>query len=241
MLRSSVALSNARQTLIKAQNAYEIGAANLRNILNMHRDEMINLTDDVVYQPFADTLEHCIDCAAQNRKDIKVSAYTLEQKELAIKMAAAGYKPTVDLSLGTSLSDQLQPLSSHSHAFTAGVNVSWNIFDSGVTRATVDTARAERDIASLTLDKDREDVDFNVRQSYYNLREAEKRIQSSEDAVNQAKEDYMIAREKYRAGEGVMLDIVDAQLALSTAELNDISAQYDYARYKASLENAMGV
>ena len=38
-----------------------------------------------------------------------------------------------------------------------------------------------------------------------------------------------------------MLDIIDAQEALSTARLNYISAQYDYARYKATVENAMGV
>ena len=38
-----------------------------------------------------------------------------------------------------------------------------------------------------------------------------------------------------------MLDIIDAQLALSTAQLNYISAQYDYARYKAEVENAMGL
>ena len=38
-----------------------------------------------------------------------------------------------------------------------------------------------------------------------------------------------------------MLDIIDTQLALSTAQLNHISAQYDYARYKAEVENAMGI
>ena len=35
-----------------------------------------------------------------------------------------------------------------------------------------------------------------------------------------------------------MLDIIDAQEALSTARLNYISAEYDYARYKATVENA---
>ena len=73
------------------------------------------------------------------------------------------------------------------------------------------------------------------------MREAEKRFNSTQDAVHQAEEDAFIAREKYRAGEGLMLDIIDAQEALSTAKLNHISAQYDYARYKATVENAMGV
>ena len=71
--------------------------------------------------------------------------------------------------------------------------------------------------------------------------EAEKRLNSTGDAVKQAEEDYFIAREKYRAGEGLMLDIIDAQEALSTARLNYISAEYDYARYKATVENAMGI
>ena len=48
------------------------------------------------------------------------------------------------------------------------------------------------------------------------------------------------AQEKYKAGEGIMLDIIDAQEALSTARQNYISAQYDYARYKAALEADMG-
>ena len=105
----------------------------------------------------------------------------------------------------------------------------------------MDTAKTARDVAQLTLQKDKEDVDLAVRQAYYNMREAEKRFVSTQDAVKQAQEDYYIAREKYRAGEGLMLDIIDAQLALSTAQLNFISAQYDYVRYKATVENAMGL
>ena len=241
VLRSAVELSNARQTLIKAQNDYEIGISTLRNILHMPQDEVVNLTDDVQYVPFTDTLASCISCAYQQRKDLAVSAYDVIQKALAIKMAEADYKPKVDIFLGTSMTNQLQPTSSHSQGVTAGVNVSWNLFDSGVTGAAVDQAKASRDAACLNLDRAKETINLAVRQDYYNMREAEKRFKSTQDATNQAKEDFMIAREKYRAGEGVMLDIIDAQLALSTAELNYISAQYDYARYKAALKNAMGI
>ena len=66
------------------------------------------------------------------------------------------------------------------------------------------------------------------------------RYGKTETAIKQAEEDYFIAQEKYKAGEGIMLDIIDAQEALSTARQNYISAQYDYARYKAALEADMG-
>ena len=72
------------------------------------------------------------------------------------------------------------------------------------------------------------------------MREAEQRFTVTGDAVRQAHEDYHIANERYRAGEGILLDIIDAQTALSAAETNAISARYDYARYRAQVENIMG-
>jgi outer membrane protein TolC len=89
--------------------------------------------------------------------------------------------------------------------------------------------------------KDKEDIDLNVRQQYYNMREAQRRLIATQSAVKEAEEDYYITNEKYRAGQGIMLDILDAQVALSTAQLNYISAEYDYARYKAAVENAVGL
>ena len=51
----------------------------------------------------------------------------------------------------------------------------------------------------------------------------------------------IIANEKYKAGEGIMLDIIDAQNALETAQHNFLSAQYDYARHRAAVESDMGL
>jgi outer membrane protein TolC len=143
--------------------------------------------------------------------------------------------------VGAGQGNDFHPSSGSSQNLSAGIGVNWNIFDSGVTKAKVDEAEIAHDVALLTLEKDRETVDLNLRTAYYNMREAEKRLDSTSDAVGQAEEDYYIAKEKYRAGEGLMLDIIDAQLALSTAKMNHISAQYDYARYKAEVENAMGL
>jgi outer membrane protein TolC len=243
VVRSNVELSNARQNLIKAQNSYEVDLAILRNLLNIDRDEELTLTDDVVYAPFATGLDECIDYAFQNRKDLMVDAYTLEQDELAVKTAEGGYKPSVNLTVGSELwSPKFQP--QHDTGYDAnisvGVGLSWNVFDGGVTKSEVATAKTARDVAQLTLDRDKDEVDLAVRQAYYNMQEAGRRLDSTRDAVNQAQDDYHVAYETYRVGEGILLDVIDAQDALSTAELNNISAQYDYARYKAEVENGMG-
>ena len=240
-LRASVELSDARQTLIKAQNAYEVDLATLRNLLNIDRTEPLNLTDDFVYDTFDISLDDSIAYALRSRKDLLADAYTLQQKEEAVKIAEAAKKPSVSLSAGPSVSQSFEPESRNSYDMKAGVSASWNVFDSGVTNAQIDEAKANRDTAQLNLQKAQEDADLAVRTAYYNMREAEHRLDSTEDAVGQAEQDAYIAREKYRVGEGILLDVIDARKALSTAKLNHISAQYDYVRYKAQVVNEMGI
>ena len=240
VLRSSVELSNARQELTRAENAYAVNLAALRNLLNISRTEPLTLTSEVAYQPFETTMENCILYANRSRLDLAEERMKVQQKELAVESARAGKKPTVSLTLGTGLSSQFQPRHDTSTDVSASVGVSWNIFDSGVTRGAIEAAEAERDIALLTLKKAEETIDLNLRKAYLNMREAEQRFTATGDAVRQAREDAHIANERYRAGEGILLDIIDAQTALSAAETNAISARYDYARYRAQVENIMG-
>ena len=240
VLRSSVELSNARQELTRAENAYAVNLAALRNLLNISRVEPLTLTSEVAYQPFETTMENCILYANRSRLDLAEERMKVQQKELAVESARAGKKPTVSLTLGTGLSSQFQPRHDTNTDVSASVGVSWNIFDSGVTRAAIEAAEAERDIALLTLKKAEETIDLNLRKAYLNMREAEQRFTATGDAVRQAREDAHIANERYRAGEGILLDIIDAQTALSAAETNAISARYDYARYRAQVENIMG-
>lgn len=241
LLRSAVELSNAEQNLIKARTSYENNLYILKNLLNMPRDEELILTDDFVYEPFTKELGECLEYAFVHRKDLITDQNKLRQRELDVKIAKAGYLPSVDISVGANNTNNFSPATDSSRGVNAGISANWNIFDSGVTKATVDAAKIDRDTALLTLDKDRQQVDLELRQAYNNMREAENRFKSTTDAVNQAREDYFIAQEKYRAGEGIMLDIIDAQVALSQAQLNFIGAQYDYARYKATVENNMGL
>lgn len=240
VLRSSVELSNARQELIRAENTYEVSLATLRNLLNISRTEPLTLTSEVAYQPFESSVEDCISYANRSRLDLAEERMKVQQKELAVESARAGKKPNVSLTLGTGLSSQFEPRHDTSADVSASVGVSWNIFDSGVTRGAIEAAEAERDIALLTLKKAEETIDLNLRKAYLNMREAEQRFTATGDAVRQAREDDHIANERYRAGEGILLDIIDAQTALSAAETNAISARYDYARYRAQVENLMG-
>ena len=79
-----------------------------------------------------------------------------------------------------------------------------------------------------------------MRQAYLSMQEADKRLATTEMAVNKAEEDLYIAQEKYKAGAGTNLDVIDANLSLTQAKTNHIQALYDYNVSMAKLDKAIG-
>ncbi len=242
MIRADVELSNAKENLIKAENSYEVALTTLRNHINIDRNEPLTLTDAFQIVPFKMNMTDCLSHAFQNRKDLMTARLSLEQKELAVKSAKAAYQPTLDASFGVNpISATFEPNSSHNSSWDASVNARWSVLDGGLIKAQVDNAVAERDEAKLNLKKQEESVDLALRQAYMNMREAEARLETNSLNVKKAEEEAFIEYEKYKAGAGTMLEVVDAEEALTRAKLNYILAETDYVNSKAEVENAMGL
>lgn len=242
VLRAEIELTNAEENLIIAENGYEIALTALKNYINIERNENLNLTDNFLFTPFKTQMSDCLTAAFQNRKDLMIARYNLDQKELAVKAAKAGYLPTLDASVGVNpINATFEPDSSHNSSWDASLSAKWSVLDGGLVKAQVDNAIAERDEAKLKLEKQEEEVDLSLRQAYMNMREAEARLETNKNSVKKAEEEAFIAFEKYRAGAGTMIEVIDAEEALTRSKLTMILAEFDYVKYQAEVENAMGV
>jgi len=80
----------------------------------------------------------------------------------------------------------------------------------------------------------------NVEQSYLNLGEAEERIGAAQKAVESAEENYQLARGRFDAGVANIIELTDAQLALTQAQSDQAQALSDYRIGIARLERALG-
>ena len=90
------------------------------------------------------------------------------------------------------------------------------------------------------MDSDIDSAHESVVTAHKNLRIALLRLTTTQRSVELAEEERYIATERYNAGEGILLDILDAELALSTAKKNNVSARYDVIRYSFDLAHATG-
>lgn len=237
VLRSEVELANAEQNLTKTENSYNVAVASLLNVLNQTSEAEVVLKDDFGYEKYTQSLEESLAIAQKNRPDIAQADANVRVADGSVSIAEAGNLPTVSLSASTGWNDSVLP---ENENWSAGVSASWNIFDAGLTKSKVKQADASLVKAKEQAKQVRDSVALEVRQAYLNMQEAEKRIQTTEVAASKAQEDMLIAQEKYKAGVGTNLDVIDAQLALTQARTNRIQALYDYNVSKAKLDKAIG-
>ena len=238
LLRAQVETANATHDTAKSHAAYEVSLVNLAKLMSV--DAITNMTlEDFSTELELIDVEYFLNLADETRYDLKADILNIENGELDIEIARAGYRPTISASADTgfnSTSDSWHPTPDVSF----GVSASWNIFDSGVTKSKIKSAEIELERLKLAMHNDVNQIHSDVVAAYKNLQIALIRTRTTKQIADIAEEERYIATEKYNAGEGILLDVLDAETALATAKKNLVSANYDVIRYRLELAHACG-
>ena len=240
VLRSQVELANAKQTLIQAENSYQVAEANMNKIVGLPMDTNLKLDNLLVYNAYDKNMDDCLAYAAEHRPELMQAKYGVDAAKGALMVARSGHMPQVAASASQAWSDTNWPGDENGN-WGVGVNVTLNVFDTGVTLSKIHGAEADLKKAEETYRDTVDSVNLDVRSNYLGLREAEKRISTTKLAVEQADEDYRIAQLRYMSGVGTNTDVLDAQVALTQAKTNYTQALYDYNTSKTALETSIGV
>jgi outer membrane protein TolC len=240
VLSSEVSLANAQDSLITAQNNYELAMSNLNNTTGLPLESVLQLKEQLQYEPYPLQLEDCVQYALKNRPEM-----AQQQAKIAIakedgKIAKSGYLPSVTFAAAQDWYDEELPGTKNSN-WLVSLTASFSVFDSGLNKAKVKQAQYNLHAVTEEARQEQDSIALEVRQYYLNMREAEKRMSTGKVAVEQALENLKIAEVRYSAGVGTNLDVLDSVLALNKAKTNDIQALYDYNTNKAQLVKAMGV
>lgn len=163
-----------------------------------------------------------------------------------IRLARRSVLPTLGLSGGYNYTPDAGGFAPKTTAGQAVISLNFPLFEGGLARAREKEARA--DVATAETNR-RQSVDLvvlEVRQSYLNLLQARDRVAVANRALAQAREAYRLAKVRFDAGvsqaQGVspLLELSDAQNALTQTENNQVNALYDYNNNRSRLDKAVG-
>lgn len=240
VLRQQVQVSQAQADLIGAQNALALSKESFNNTLGRAVETPFDVDVSSNLIPGVDIADQSlVDVALIRRPEIQA----LKQTAIALHEFTAaeerGLQPS--LSLAATYTHNIDPpATSITNQAVGVVSLNWPIFDSGATRARVKQDRQIEEQNRIQLAQTSLGVSLEVRQATTNLTNAKAKMDVATAQVASAEETYRLAVLRLNAGQGIVLEVIDAEADLTRARTALVSARYSYLTAYSDLQRAIG-
>lgn len=183
------------------------------------------------------TLDEAISLAKENLPSYRASLTKIKATEALYNASLSAYLPSLDFS--ASYRRQFTSLGEF-NTRNYDLSLSYTLFDGG-------KRRANRNIARLNLDIDKEeskknllDLQFNVKVSFYTVLAQKEILEQRKIQLKDAEKDYEVAEGRYKFGVAKFSDVLQASVRLEQAKFNLIQAEGDLKKSLSELNSLIG-
>jgi outer membrane protein len=188
-------------------------------------------TDD---QALADipTLQNVYQQALLSRPEIESSKLAIESSDLNVKIAKAGWLPS--LSLSGSFSTSTNSLSSNgwsnqmktNFSSQAGLTLSVPLFDGRQTRTSVNKAKIQRQQAQLDLQDQQKTLYQTIEGYWLDANTNQQRFRAAQTTVESEQQSYDLLAEKFNLGLTNIIELMNGKDKLLSAQQNRLQSKY---------------
>jgi len=233
--RAEVDVANARLDVIRARNAERLARVALVTAMGLAATTPLQIQDNLVYQPVTLDPVRLLDEALRQRPESRQAKLQVDAADGRVRRAFRDFFPDITGGgfIGAARSDM-------NEIWELNLALNWTIFDGGNRIARYREAKANYDAAQARVKSTELDISREVEQAQSNVVETQERIQAAQVAVASAQENFRLAQGRFDAGVGTILELTDAQLALTQAQNTEAQALADYRISLARLDRAIG-
>ena len=235
---AEVNLNNEQLSLIRAKNLVKTASAQLANAMGVTAPDILNIKEVDDFEKMDLPFDKAVETAYANRPDVLSARTGVKISQIKLNRAKAGFFPTFSFSAGFGKSGDDFRLDNEETKLMASVE--FPIFNAFKTYHNYKQAKLSM---ASTLNSNRSllnDVFLEVQSAYIKMQEAAESIPVAEVNAEKAKENLDLSRGRYNEGIGDIIELKDAEVAYTDAELSLLTARYDYASAVAELKQAMG-
>src|SRR6266481_4447469 len=248
VLQAEVAYYNQLPNLITAQNNVRISKLQLAKTLGLYfqprrgEDPPLEVLGEMPYIPRPINLADAVEMGKERRSFLKQARANVLNQLQQVRATAGQWLPTITTTGGGEWVSS--PINSSWHdiskGWTALVQGSLPIWDSGAIAGQVIQQRALLSETKITYDDDVRQVELEIQTAYSNLQQNEELVKSQEKNVELADEALRLAKARLDAGAGVQLDVLNATVQLLTAQSTRLQALFGYNSSLAEFDRATG-
>jgi outer membrane protein len=237
---AQVNFSQAELDLLHAENDARASHARLSAAMGYSGDEAFSLTDEAALPPLETDIDALIGQALGERPDLAALRLNRDSLERYAAAEKGLRNPTITAAAAAGVS----PVRADGIKETyggAGVIVNVPILNGGLFKARREEAESRADAAG----KDAEDLSVqvarDVRIAWLAANDAYRRLAVTAQMVAEANEALRLAQARYDNALGSIVELTQAQVNQTAAQIAAASAKYEYLSRRAELNYAIGV
>ena len=242
VLQAQVQVAQAQLDLESAEGNAQTSRGNLAVAMGLPanaRFGLAEMSDTISIDATLIGVDTLIDRALVLRPDLAALRAQIQQAQAQVRVAKSAELPSVVLgaNVGKSFSD-VANFQGLNYSVTLGIQLP--IFNLA-RQYNLTGAQAQVDVASARADVLRVQVGQQVYAAYYAFQTAAARARTSDVLLARATQSETVARARYRAGVGTIVDLLTAQTALANARAQRAQSRWVWANALAQLTHDVGV
>ncbi len=215
--------------------------------------DQLGLDPDVAVQPVNDTppdptqslitalpYDQSVTRALALRPDYLASQNTVMAAQYGVQVQRSGYYPSLNGTAVYGTNSTTPQGGNYVPGSSFGFTLDIPIYDQGITRAQTQQARDQLVLAESQLSQTRLGVELAVRQALVGLVSAQGQVAETQSELNQARTVLSATQAQYKAGVTTLPLLLNAQVNLTTAQTDQLTAVYNLRQAEQTYIFALG-
>jgi outer membrane protein len=236
---AEVNLQEAKLMLASAQNDVKASAAQLANALGYPNVTEFALADEAMPDAPPGKIESLLGEAIRNRPELAGAQLEQQAAESTAKAERALSYPSISAAASIGVVP-LGVTELQTKYGAAGLNVNVPLFNGGLFKARRSEAELHERAASEDVKDLRNRIVRDVKTAYLNAVTGYERLNLTQKLLDQAQMGFNLAQSRYNLGLGSIVELSQAQLNLTSAQIANTTARYDYQTQFSMLQYQIG-
>lgn len=229
-------VSSNKYQVVTAQATLQDYKLQLKQLLELDGEEEMNLYlpelgSENVLAPLPNKID-VYQAALALRPEIEAGRLDIEASELAIKIARAGYMPTLSLTAGIGTSHA----NGTDFTFSEQVKQNWNnslgfsisipIFNNRQTKSSVEKAKIQRQTSQLDLQEKQKELYKTIESLWLDANSAQQRYAAAVENLRSTQTSYDLVQEQFSLGMKNTVELLTEKSNLLNAQQETLQAKY---------------
>ncbi|MEM7414659.1 MAG: TolC family protein [Gemmatimonadota bacterium] len=239
-LRARLDVVNAEQTILQTENALRAARFSLGRQIGEGRPVTPARPASLDPSALALSENEIMELAETVSPSVIAASEASVAAGANVSAAKTAYIPSLRMSSGYNWNNQSRSFTGGNTSWNMSLSLSYPIFNGFQRESSIDRAQYTLRVSRLQEDDARLAAREEADAALQTLLTAQQAILIAEDAAFVAAEDLRVVRERYSVGAATILDVLVSQNAVTQADVDVVTARYDYILARAELEAILG-